>query len=86
MKKAEVIWLDACLEEAHVPQEAIGDIQPLRRKNLGYLISEDSDAIRLAFGVIENFYENKTAYDLVLVIPRGMIETIKEEAPAEIEK
>ena len=81
MDRVEVIWRDAVLEEAHLPIERATEIEPIRRKNIGYCISSDDSGIRITFGILENFYKNLTAYDMVMFIPRGAIESVRNLNP-----
>lgn len=78
MRKVEVIWLDATIEEAHIPLEVAMEIKPLERRNIGYCISQDDDVVRLTFGMIENFHKEQMACDMVLVIPKVFIKEIRE--------
>jgi len=78
MRKVEVTWVDACLEEAHIPLSGAETLTPLVRKNMGYVVRDDAEAITIQFGVIENIWKGNSASDIPFCIPRGAIKKIKE--------
>lgn len=73
LKKVEVTWLDAWGDNAHLEEDAVVDLAPVERQNIGFLVKGDSDKIILTSGVIHNLFAGKTFVDGVMVIPRGMI-------------
>jgi len=78
MRKVEVIWADACFEEAHIPLSGAESLTPLIRRNVGYVVCDDAEKITIIFGVIENIWKGNSAGDITLCIPKGMIKEIKE--------
>jgi len=78
MRIIEVTWVDACLEEAHILLSGAETLTPLVRKNVGYVIHEDAEAIVILYGVIENAWKGNSASDIPLCIPKGMVKEIKE--------
>ena len=74
----EVTWLDACSEESCLPLQAIRNMKPLTRKNVGYKLDMTASHVTITKGIIENLYHNETGYDGCLSIPRGMIVEIRE--------
>ena len=83
LKKVEIVWLDAVIEEGHIHHSAIDAMVPIERHTIGYVVAEDDECVKITYGTLENFYKGERAYDMVLVIPRGMIKKITtiEEAP-----
>jgi len=78
MRRIEVIWVDACIEEAHIPLSGAETLTPLVRRNVGYVVREDAEAIIIQFGIIENIWKGNSASDIPLCIPKGMVKEIKE--------
>lgn len=78
MKIVEVIWMDACMEEAHINKETADALVALERRQVGYLYKETENEIVLVYGTIENFFKGNSALDLTFAIPRGCIKQIKE--------
>jgi len=78
MKLVEIIWCDACLEEAHIPATSLPNLRALIRKNVGYCIEDNDEQVQISFGIIENLYKGDRAYDMVLTLPKPMIKEIKE--------
>lgn len=76
MKLVEVIWVDAMIEEGHLPSHAVSSMVPIERHSVGYLISSDDDCIKITYGTLENFYKGEKAYDMALVLPRCMIKSL----------
>lgn len=72
-KIVEVIWNDACLEEATITEELALAMVPKIRKNVGYLVSVDSSVIILTHGMIENSYKGLKGHDLTFAIPMGCV-------------
>ena len=78
MKLVEVIWMDACIEEAHINKETANALVALERRQVGYLYKETKDEISLAYGMIENLFKKDSALDLAMAIPRGCIKKIRQ--------
>lgn len=78
MRKVEVIWVDACIEEAHIPLSGAETLTPILRRNMGYVVHEDTEAMIILFGILENVWKGNSAGDVPLCIPKGMIKKIKE--------
>ena len=78
MKKVIVHWLDAQSEDM-LAIEAAEDLPTLERYNIGYLIAESKDEVRLAFGIVNNPDGSIAMYDKPLVIPRSMILGVENE-------
>jgi len=74
----EVTWLDAMTEEAHIHREAVNALVPIQRRNVGYLLKLDDDSVVLCYGILENLYKGKTAFDMVMVIPKGMVLDVRK--------
>lgn len=56
MKKIEVEWIDSCSPGdgfAHLTRRDADEITPLLMRNLGYLVSEDDECVRIAANVSE---------------------------------
>jgi len=77
LKKVEVIWLDAWSDEARLELGAVTNIELIESHNVGYLIKGDDEKIILTQGTINNLFHDKMFMDGFVVIPRGMIKTIK---------
>ena len=73
MQRVEVEWIDACSNDAHFDVSVATSINPLARRNMGYLLADEKDKVTLCFGLIEDFHLQNVAVDNTLVIPRGMI-------------
>jgi len=73
LPRVEVIWIDAMIEEGHIPPHAVDAMKPIERHTVGYIVSSDDDCVKITFGTLENFYKGERAYDMVLVIPCCMI-------------
>ena len=83
VKIVEVEWRDACCEEGPMPLEAIEGMLGLTRYNIGYLVQESRSGVIIASGQIENFHNDKEAYEHVTIIPWGMIikiETLRSKS------
>jgi len=78
MKIVEVIWMDACIEEAHISKETANALVALERRQVGYLYRETEEQITLVYGTIENLFKGDSALDLAMAIPRGCIKQIRE--------
>jgi len=76
-KIIEVEWWDACLEEATVPTN-LPDLDPLKRRNVGFCICDDKEKITLTYGIIENLYKGEHAHDMRFSIPKGSITSVRE--------
>ena len=72
----EVVWLDACSEEAHIELEVAMLVEPLIRRNAGYCIINNKKEVVLAFGIIENMFKGKNACNVTMAIPKGCIKSI----------
>lgn len=77
MKLVAITWVDAMIEEGHIPPSAVDNMVPIERHTVGYLISDDADCVRITFGILENFYKGGRAYDMVSVLPRCMIKELR---------
>lgn len=78
MEIVEVIWIDACVEEAKVPLSTALDLQPIKRRNVGYLLPKDDGNVIIAYGVLENLFKGQTAYEYSFEIPKGMIQKVRK--------
>ena len=78
MKLVEVIWMDAMIEEGHIPPQAVEAMLPIERYTIEYVVDDNDDWVKLTYGTLENFYKGEQAYDMVLVIPRCMIKEVKQ--------
>ncbi|GAH04423.1 unnamed protein product [marine sediment metagenome] len=78
MKLVEVIWMDACIEEAHISKEIANALVALERRQVGYLYRETKGEVVLAYGTIENLFKKDSALDLVMAIPKGCIKEIRQ--------
>ena len=78
MKIVEVIWEDACMEEAHISKEVANAIIALERRQVGYLYRESEEEVVLVYGTIQNYFKGNSAFDCTLAIPRGCIREIRE--------
>ncbi len=76
MELVEVVWVDAMIEEGHIPPSVVSGMVPIERHTIGYLINSEDDCVRITFGTLENFYKGERAYDMVLVLPRCMIKSL----------
>ena len=76
-KLVEVTWLDAWGDDAHLIEEAVINLAPVERRNVGFLMKSDDDKVILTQGIISNLFAGKTFMDGIVVIPRGMIKAIK---------
>ena len=73
----EVIWEDAGLESLQLTIEEALTLKPMLRKNIGYLIHQDEDKIILVFGFVEDSDRHKSVCDQILVLPIGIVRTIR---------
>lgn len=78
MKRIEVKWLDAGCEFTNLTLEDAKSLCPMPRKNIGYLVCKDNKKLVMCFGFIEDEDKHQTVHDVTLVIPKGMITSIKE--------
>ena len=76
-KLVEVTWLDAWGDDAHLEEEAVINLAPVERRNVGFLMKSDDDKVILTQGIISNLFAGKTFMDGIVVIPRGMIKAIR---------
>ena len=73
----EVDWLDAGCEIGNIPLEAVRELTPMPRKNVGYLVVDDKEKIIISSGWLGDNEHNTEAYENNLVIPAGMVVSIK---------
>jgi len=76
-KPVEVIWDDAWSDSEQRDIEAIGDIVPVERRDVGYLIKSDKSQIIITSGVLTNLYEGKIFIDGVKVFPRSIVRKVR---------
>lgn len=69
----EVFWQDAGLEKGQLSIEEAQGVEPMPRKNRGYLIVETKEKIVICSGIIEDKNCGEVVCDQVLVIPQGMV-------------
>ena len=69
----EVIWEDAWSESAGLRQEAIDNLEPIIRRNVGYLTKKDKKVVVLSAGVVEKGSGDSDTFSDNVVIPCGMI-------------
>ncbi len=81
MKIVCVEWIDACIDESHIPPKIAELLKPIKRHNVGFLVSESSGELTICYGILENLNKGEDAYDMTQVIPKGMIEKITEVKP-----
>ena len=72
----EVIWEDAWSESAGLRQEAIDNLEPIMRRNVGYLTKKDKKVVVLSAGVVEKGSGDSDTFTDNVVIPSGMIKQI----------
>ena len=77
-KLVEVIWLDAWSDEAHLEEDAVINLAPIERRNVGFLMNGDEAKVIITQGIISNLFAGKIFMDGIVVIPRGMITAIKD--------
>ena len=79
LKEVKIIWIDAWGDDAHLELGAVANFIPIERANKGFLIRGDEDKVIITQGTIDNLYAGKTFVDGFVVIPRGMVKSIKVE-------
>lgn len=78
MRKVEVEWRDAGLESMHITEEEARKLTAMPRRNVGYLLEDNKENIVLVFGIIQDRERHGEVLDQVLIIPKGMVDEIKE--------
>ncbi len=71
-----MIWMDACIEEAHISNEMADALVALERRQVGYLFKETEEEVVLVYGTIENIFKGAMAFDLAIAIPKGCVKKI----------
>lgn len=77
-KIVEIIWMDACKCDDHIPEDAARELVGIERGNVGYLVSDKGEYVRIKFGYLNNLFKNIEACDDVFAIPKGSIKKIRE--------
>ena len=77
-KVIQITRLDACVEEALLSLQAIRNMKPLARKNVGYKIDMTDNHITITKGIIENLFHDDVGYDGAMCIPQNIIIEVKE--------
>ena len=77
-KVVEVVWLDAGLESLQLSVGEAQGLTSMERRNVGYCIVNDEQKVILVFGFIEDRDRHGEACDQTLVIPRGLIKSVRE--------
>ena len=72
----EVIWEDAWSETAGLRQEAIEGLEPIMRRNVGYLTKKDKRMLVLSGGITEKGSEDNDTFNDNVIIPMGMVKQI----------
>jgi len=72
----EVVWVDAGLEGHQLSIDDARQINPMPRKNVGYLLLKDKERVVLCAGFIKDREQKMEVCDQTLVIPRGCIQSI----------
>ena len=76
-KLVEVTWLDAWGDQAHLEEDAVINLAPIERRNVGFLMKGDDEKVIVTQGVIINLFAGKTFMDGIVVIPREMVKEMK---------
>jgi len=82
LKKVEVIWLDAAHEAGELTEKEIGNLHPIPRRHVGYLIRGDDKEVVLSCGITERSKssdepDTQDTFELSFALPRGIIKEIK---------
>lgn len=77
--KVEVVWLDAGFENSNMCIDEAKGLHPLERSNVGYFVSDAEDILCMAFGGIKDIDKNHCVYSDILIIPLGMVKSIKRQ-------
>jgi len=78
MRLVEVEWIDAIGEDGELEMEAAMQLEPVKRKQAGFLIVEDEGKVNIIFGTYPNLIHGKDVADKTLSIPRCTVLSIRE--------
>lgn len=78
MKIVEVSWQDAACEHNELDLDKAPEINPIARKNVGYLVYQGEDKAIVCFGTVCDKDKNISCTSDTLVIPAHDIIEIKE--------
>ena len=79
-KKVEVRWNDAASTSDNLALRDAQKVTPVTREQVGYLIAETDNEIKLSFGFFDDDNWDIRESDYTLIILKGMIVSIKELA------
>jgi len=77
MQIVEVTWLDAGCEHEDLDIERAKEINPMPRRNVGYLVEDNEDKLVVCFGIIEDKDKKNSCTSDTLVIPKSIVLNIK---------
>lgn len=77
-RRVEVTWWDAWSDDGYYDRAAIKNMPPALRKDIGYLIDEDTTTITLTSELIDVSFTGEHRCHGVRTIYKGMIEGIIE--------
>lgn len=84
LKKVEVIWIDAALEQGELTPKEIEELHPIPRRHVGYLVRGTESEVVIAGGITERTKiavdgdtDTKDTFDSSLALPRGIIKEIR---------
>ena len=69
--------MDAWGDQAHLEEDAVINLAPIERRNVGFLMKGDDEKVIVTQGVIINLFAGKTFMDGIVVIPREMVKEMK---------
>jgi len=72
MKKVEVFWVDAVMEDGYLNFGGASALLPIERSNVGYLVRDDERKVVICSGLV-----GEDKLDDTFVIPKGVVTSIK---------
>lgn len=76
--KVEITWLDAAFENSNMSIDDAKSLKLMLRSNVGYLVDDDGETLRLSFGEVSDQDKKCTVLSDILVIPRGDVKSVKK--------
>lgn len=72
----EVVWEDAFKEESSVPANFNTDVEPISRRNVGYLIQQTENVVVISSGILDNGYKGEKGFDGFEVFPWAIVKEV----------
>jgi len=76
MEIVEVVWEDAWSESASLRQEAIDNLEPILRSDVGYLTKKNKRVMVISGGTIKKGSDGKDTFTDNKIFPMGIVKKV----------